>query len=87
MEVELVDRAYCLASSQELESYSPRSKLDNEYTFVDERGGGGMGQVLQGGTGVGQQLLLPPELTAHTRQLMMNMHNTVSNTTRKVRWL
>jgi len=68
MEVELVDRAYCLASSQELESYSPRSKLDNEYTFVEGR----------------QQLMLPPQLTAHTRQLMMTTHNTMANTTRKV---
>jgi len=67
MEVELVDRAYCLASSQELESYSPRSKLDNEYTFVDSR-----------------QQLLPPQLSAHTRQLMMTTHNTMASTTRKV---
>jgi hypothetical protein len=66
MDVELVDKAYCLASSQDLESYSPR-KLDNEYTFVDSR-----------------PQLLPPLLTAHTRQLMMSTHNTMANTTRKV---
>ena len=69
LEVELVDRAYCLATSQELESFSPRSKLDNEYTFVENRQ---------------QPLLLPPQLTAHTRQLMMSTHNTMANTTRKV---
>ena len=74
MEVELVDRAYCLASSQDFEGYSPRSKLDNEYTFVDARGG----------VGGGQQLMLPPELAAHTRQLMLDTHNTMATTTRKV---